>query len=373
MRVLHIISGLKDGGAEASLYRLVLNNSENKHGIISLTDGGKYGPLLSNLNCPLYLIGIDGHFLRLRNFLEIYRSIKAFRPDAIQTWMYHADLIGAIFSIFFSIPLFWGIHNTVLVSGVSKARTILVARLCAAFSYFRGNKIICCALSAKLAHISIGYNEKKMVVIPNGYDLQEFNRDTGKRTQMRQELGIDINAVVVGMVGRYDPYKDHANFLDALQINKEKNCEYISLLVGAGMDSSNIPLVEAIKSRNLGDSVLLLGRRSDIPAIMNAVDLHVLSSSAEAFPNVLAEAMACGTPCVTTDVGDAKLIIGDTGWVVPRCSPELLAHSIRVALEEKQKSKDWRTRQESARKRIVDNYSIQAMVVAYNNLWKSAN
>ncbi len=115
----------------------------------------------------------------------------------------------------------------------------------------------------------------------------------------------------------------------------------------------------------------LLGQRNDIPAVMNALDIHVLSSATEGFPNVIAEAMACGTPCVTTNVGDAASIVGDTGWVVPPTNSEALAEAIIAALDERKNQCAWRRRQIAARERIRENFDIQVMVKAYNDLWSN--
>lgn len=120
------------------------------------------------------------------------------------------------------------------------------------------------------------------------------------------------------------------------------------------------------------EHVRLLDQRSDIPAVMNALDVHVLSSTTEGFPNVVAEAMTCGTPCVTTDVGDAALIVGDTGWVVPSSSSEQLFEAITKALNEKQTNAGaWNARQQAARQRIEDNFSIETMVGKYHRVWNS--
>ena len=129
------------------------------------------------------------------------------------------------------------------------------------------------------------------------------------------------------------------------------------------MDTDNQQLATWLDQYALRDEVMLLGPHNDIPAVMNAIDIHVLSSSfGEAFPNVLAEAMACGTPCVSTDVGDAAMIISNTDWIVPPQSSELLAHSLKLALKEWQDQSAWLKRQQDARRRILDRFNIERMV-----------
>jgi glycosyltransferase involved in cell wall biosynthesis len=141
------------------------------------------------------------------------------------------------------------------------------------------------------------------------------------------------------------------------------------VLAGTGCSDDNAALVAQIKDHGFQGAVRLLGRRGDIPAIMNALDLHVLSSRSEAFPNVVAEAMACGTPCVVTDVGDAALIVGNTGWVVPPRDPERLAEAIVEALRERTDAKQWQSRSRAARQRILNEFSLEDMVERYHRVW----
>jgi glycosyltransferase involved in cell wall biosynthesis len=216
----------------------------------------------------------------------------------------------------------------------------------------------------------LGYRENKIVVIPNGYDLDHFSPNLEARQRLRAEWGIADNLPLLGMVARYDPQKDHVNLIKALGMLKKSGKEFRCVLVGTGMDLSNSELVALIEDEDIEDRVLLLGRRLDIQKVMNAIDLHILSSYGEAFPNVLAEAMACGTPCITTDVGDAALIVGETGWVVPPKNPEALLQTIAEALDEWQKPGKWDERKIAARERINDNFRIQNILETYVREWQ---
>ena len=167
------------------------------------------------------------------------------------------------------------------------------------------------------------------------------------------------------MVGRWDPQKDHATLLNALAILERSGEPVRCALVGPGMDRANGQLLEMIQARGLGGRVILAGVRDDVAAVMNALDVHVLSSASEGFPNVVAEAMACNTPCVVTDVGDAALIVGDTGWVVTPRDAEALAAGIRQAL-----SRVAERGTLECRARIEQHFDLQNMVAAYLDLWK---
>jgi glycosyltransferase involved in cell wall biosynthesis len=173
-------------------------------------------------------------------------------------------------------------------------------------------------------------------------------------------------------VARWDPYKDHVNLIEALGLLAAQGQRFMAMLVGTGMTPENRELMQHIAKAGLTERVRLLGPRTDVPAIMAALDVHVISSSAEAFPNVVAEAMACGTPCVTTDVGDAAQIAGDTGWVVPPRNPQALAEALAQALTAQDDREAWATRQQRCRERIAENYSIEAMVQRYRAVWAKA-
>ena len=246
----------------------------------------------------------------------------------------------------------------------------IIARICAGLSWCIPAKIICCAEKSTHIHAKLGYAPRKFIVIPNGYNIEEFRPDVDVRKHLRNEWAISDNIPLIGMVARFDPQKDHLNLLTALSHLRQSGQAFKCLLVGSGVDGMNSILQQQIDRYGLQDSVVLLGRRNDIPALMNALDIHVLSSSGEAFPNVLAEAMACGTPCVSTDVGDATLIAGETGWIVPPQNPVALAQAIIVAIDALQDKKCWLARKLAARKRIVDKFSLEKMVRSYNAVWQ---
>jgi glycosyltransferase involved in cell wall biosynthesis len=288
--------------------------------------------------------------------------------------MYHADLLGGLVARLAGVRhVCWGIRHTTLEPGSSKQSTIMVAKLCAKLSHWVPRRIVCCAQKAAEVHQAVGYVAEKCVVIPNGYDLTQFAPDQASGRRVREEWGIAPSTPLLGMVGRFDPQKDHGNLIQALGLLKQQGVEFRCALVGNGLVSANDELGGWLRRHDVLDRVLLVGRRNDIPAVMNALDLHVLSSAyGEAFPNVLAEAMACGTPCVTTDVGDAAVIVADTGWVVPPRNPQALAKAMVQAFKARQESTSWQARRQAARERVADKFSIERMVSAYRQVWQKA-
>jgi len=372
-KVVHIITGLTNGGAEAVLYRLCISDKRNEHVVISLMDQGFYGPKLLSAGIPVYTLDMPRGRITLHGCIKLWKLIRAQSPAVVQTWMYHADLLGGLVARLAGLSaVVWGVHHTVLEPGKSKRTTIMIARVLAKLSNFVPKYIAVCAKKSQSVHAALGYAAGKMVVVPNGYDLGNFVRNDQLRRTLRAEWDIPDEMPLLGMVSRYDPQKDHKNLIRALADLTASGKPFRCVLVGPGMTADNAELTREIGNAGLAQEVLLLGPRNDIPAVMSALDIHLLSSSAEAFPNVLAEAMACGTPCVTTDVGDAALIVGNTGWVVPPSQSAALADAIRVALTSLC-GDDWHLRQAAARQRVEENFSLEKMIVAYDSIWQRAS
>lgn len=367
--VLHIITGLREGGAEAVLYRLCTQDLGSHHHVISLGEGGKYAALLDKAGVPVTSLGMPPGRVTFAGLHTMWRAIRQIRPDVVQTWMYHANLLGGLVArLSGQRNICWGIRQTALHPGAISRQTILVSRLSARLSRWIPRLIICCAEEARKAHGEEGYDPARMLVIPNGYDFSAFQPDPVAGEALRSELGIDVSRRLIGFVARFHPFKDHDNLLQALALMRASAAQPTCLLVGSGMDRKNAELMESIEKLGLTDQVHLLGSRSDIPAIMNALDLHVMSSKVEGFPNVLAEAMACGTPCVSTDVGDAAAILGGTGRIVPPGNPDSLAAAISEMLTERASS-DWPIHQEAVRRHVVDNFPLSRMLDSYRRVW----
>ena len=371
MLILHIITGLNNGGAEAVLFRLVTSDTQNKYQIISLIDYGIYGDRLITAGIPVYCLNMSRGCVTLTGLVRLFHLISYINPDVVQTWMYHADLIGGIVARCAGTrTVVWGIRHSNLDVKKNSLSTRLVAYLCALLSRIVPAKIVSCSEEGARVHIELGYLRDKMVVIPNGFDIAKLFPTVDLRNSLRNELGVNSNDVLIGMVARWDSQKDHATLIGALSlIYQTSDISLICLLVGPNMDSFNAPLIDLINKFGVADRVILLGPRSDIPAIMNSLDLYVSSSCGEGFPNVVAEAMACGVPCVVTDVGDARLIVGETGWCVPPENSMAFADAVVIALHELSEG-SWSARSALCRQQIVEKFSIDKMVMNYRAVWE---
>lgn len=373
MKITHIITGLNVGGAEMMLYKVLKHSSgkEFQHEVISLTDIGLIGEKIQKLGVEvhaLHMRGIDLPIAAIRLALWLRKS----NPDVVQTWMYHADLVGGLAAKlgFLRAPIIWGIRQTNLHSKLSKLRTRLVAQFSAFLSYWIPTKILCNSNAGRETHIRMGYDEKKMLVIPNGFDTLRFQEDKEARISVRRELGITPATLLVGYIARFDPQKDHRTFIEAARILHTGSIDAHFVLCGRGVSWGNRELVSWIEKANLEDNFHLLDERDDIPRITAALDVASLTSAfGEGFPNTVGEAMSCGVPCVVTDAGDSAYIVGDTGFVVPPGDRVALAGALRRMIEIKEGERV--ALGQRARKRIEENFSIDRVVKKYIELYTS--
>lgn len=371
MKIVHIITGLNNGGAEGVLYRLVTNEKENEHIVISMMDAGKYGPLLKEKKIKVYFLNLRRGTVTVSALMKLKKILKIEQPDIVQTWMSHADLIGGLIARLTGFKnIVWNIRHSKIEHTTSNFKTRAIISLSMFLSNALPKKIICCSHKTYEDYSNNGYRKDKMEVISNGYDFEQFNQNTKLRALTRKELNISENDILLGMVGRCDPAKNHIGLLEALKLVRKK-IDFKFLLIGRDLNINNELIIKEIEKLNLNDNIILLDQRKDIPAIMNALDLHVLSSSyGEGFPNVVAEAMACGTLCVSTDVGDASVIVDQYGWIVEPNKPELLADAILKAIELKKDVGIWNDMRNEAKHHITKSFNLSNMIEKYNSIWK---
>lgn len=301
------------------LKRLVESSHQSgqyAHSVISLTNTGVIGE-------KLIAHGIDVKSLEMTSIFSLPRimwclvlSIKSFNPDIVQTWMYHADLIGGIASRLAGKKyIIWGIRTTQLNNSGAKT-TPFIRHICAFLSSWLPHTIVCAAEASKTHHIELGYDASKMVVIPNGFEMSHFKPNNHLRNDMRTRCGFDEHNIVIGSIGRFNYDKDYACFIQTAANLSKQYSSIRFLLVGQGLSSDNMELIRLIKQTGYVTRFTLLGERSDIPVCLSTIDIFCLHSRTEGFPNVLGEAMAMGVPCVATDVGDTAMLLKDTGCIL---------------------------------------------------------
>jgi glycosyltransferase involved in cell wall biosynthesis len=370
MRVCHVITGLDTGGAEVMLQKLVAATVRDGvvHNVVSLTSRGAIGASLDAAGVPVHALGMRRGVPDVRAIASLRRRLSRERPQVVQTWMYHANLVGGLAARLAGIrPVVWNIRASRLDPATEKRGTIWVARGSARAARLLCRRIVTNSEEALRVHERMGYPAALFVVIPNGFDLGVFRPDGAARASLRAELGLPPGAVLIGMVSRFHRGKDHGTFLAAAARLGARRPDVHFVLAGEGVSTDNDALLQHTRG-GLEGRVSLLGRRADTPRLFAALDISTLTSTYESFPNVVGEAMACAVPCVVTDVGDARAIVGDTGVVVPPREPEALVEAWCRLLDLDAGSR--RTLGARARERIAEHYSIASVAARYVRLYE---
>lgn len=362
--IVHLITGLETGGAERMLARLAtgLDRDRYRSVVVSMTGPGVMGPPLASAGIELRTLDMRRGIADLRGITRLATILREVRPDILQTWLYHADLLGTVAQLLAPpCALIWNLQCAESIDA-DVVRRLLV--WCSA----RPDAVVVNSLAGKHFHEQLGYWPRRWEHIPNGCDTSVFRFDAEARLGLRRELGIPYHAVAIGLPARFHPMKDHANFLAAAARLTAARPDTVFVLVGPDVDPSNRALGETIASHGMTAHLRLLGERDDMTRLYSALDIATLSSAfGEGCPNVLVEAMSCGVPCVATDCGDAADILGPTGIVVPPRDPEALAAAwtrlislgpeARLALGAE------------ARDRIIGSYDLRAVVDRYDALY----
>lgn len=372
IKVMYIISDLSIGGAEMTLYKLLAETDRERFEpvVISLIDQGA-------LRARIEALGIAVHSARMKpgwptplGLWRLIKLIRNLRPDLILGWMYHSCLAAEVAKVCSGqrIPVIWSVHYSLSSLVTEKRLTVAVIKLCGLLSRLP-SKIVFVSEAGQTQHEPLGYRIEKSCVIPNGIDVREFMPSAAARLSVRVELGIPEEAFLIGIIGRYHPMKDHANFLAAAALLSERHPDTHFLLIGRGVDEHNQQLSDSIRLLGLPGRTHLLGERRDTSRLAAALDLFSLSSYGESCPNVIGEAMACGVPCVVTDVGDTVWIVGETGRVIPPRDPSALA----LAWEEMigMNQQDRAALGLLARARVIEHFPIEAVMARYEDLYEA--
>ena len=373
MKILYIISGLPTGGAEMMLYKLlsVVDRDIFEPVVISLTDYGSLGNNIKNLNIPVYKMEMNASFpnpFKVWYFIKLIRKIK---PELLQGWMYHGNLAALLAKWVLPnrIFLLWNIRHTPDDLKKEKYLTALVIRLGAKFSS-HPDRIIYNSNVSEQKHELLGYDNKNKSIIPNGFNCEQFKPFDNAKSKLRYSLGLKKDTLLIGLVARYHIMKDHVTFLHSAGKLNKTYPEIHFVLMGQDVDKNNHLLIKLIENLKITKNVHLLGKRMDVDEITAGLDIACSSSSwGESFSNAIGEAMACGIPCIVTDVGDSAWIVGETGIVVKpgdrKAFTGAMITLIKMSFEERLRLG------KLARNRIIKLFSLDPVVKQYEDMYQN--
>lgn len=367
--VAHVINDLDVGGAEMTLVRLCerIDRARFPTTVISLGSPSPLSSRLETIGVPVLSLDLRGRPGSIANLRVVARELRRQQRPIVQTWLPHADLIGGLMGRVSGCPVAWNIR-TGGVRVAFRPHTRFVIALNARLSRWIPSAIVCCSAESERVYGSWGYDSSRTRRVLNGVDVDRFRPDRVARESVRAELGLKPDTVLVGLIARWHPVKNHHGFVNAASRVAAVRKDVTFVLCGTAIDRANVALAEMLRVANISDRVVLLGPRDDIPRLTSALDVAVCASNSEGFPNVVAEAMACGVLCVSTDAGDARELLGGLGFVVPPDDTKLLADGILEALAS---SSDERRRLgDMARVRVTASYGIDRMVRNYEDLYE---
>ncbi|MBI5844417.1 MAG: glycosyltransferase [Deltaproteobacteria bacterium] len=370
-RVLNLITSLDVGGAEMMLLKVVsgLDRSRFDTRVVSLLPAGEVGRMMEDAGIPVESLELQRGRAAISGLGRFLRICREFRPHVMMTWLYHADLLGALSRPFFpKTALAWNLRCANMDFSRYAPLTGRVVKANALFSFIP-SVVVANSSAGLLMHRQLGYRPRRTEIIENGFDTSLFRPDVEARKLARAAWGISDDAPVVGLFARFDPMKGHGDFFRAAGILSRKMPAVHFVLCGQGVTPENPEVSARIRENGLDRACVLLGPRSDMPGLYPGLDLLCSPSLGEGFPNVVGEAMSSGVPCVVTDVGDCREVVGDTGFTVPPGSPEEMADSLSRLLEMPEESR--LLLGQAARKRIETRYSIASVVDRYEKLYAS--
>lgn len=362
IKIVFFARRLSVGGAERQLVELARSLKEKGHDIFVFVmyPGGPLEKELADGGVKTVSLDKKGRWDIFRFFYRLIKATREIEPDIFHGYLTTQNILSATLKPFHrKMKIVWGVRSSMVdlsrYDWLTAATFWLERRLS-----FMADLIITNSKAGRDLMGAKGYSEKKIIVIPNGIDIVKYYPDKNAGLETKREWAKNAEQKIIGMVGRIDPMKDHPAFLKAAAMLVKKSDDLRFVCVGDGPEKYKEKMVALSNELGLAKKVIWAGSREDMMAVYNGFDVAVCSSYGEGFSNSIAEAMACGIPCVVTDVGDLASIVGETGIVVPPKNPQKLAEGISEML--KKIETDENNIITAARERIAANFSVKTLV-----------
>lgn len=370
MHICHLITGLGVGGTPVMLSKLVQAlDGRTRFTVIGMTGDEGCAPAIRSLGIPVHTLGIHRGRPNPRALWKLCSLLRNDRPDVLQTWLYHADLMGLLAArTAVRCPVVWNVRHATLTPGLDSRSTILAAKASARISRRGPSAIVVNSCTGLDVHVAAGYDASKMRLIPNGFDLSRFRPSEPARAKLRQELRLEPSVPLIGLMARFSTLKGQPTFIDAMsRVHASSTAQFV--LCGTDITAANTALGRLVEATGCPERFHLLGERHDIAEVQAGLDIAVSASTSEAFSNSIGEALACGVPVVTTDVGDSAMLVGDAGRAVPVGDSSAMAAACLdiLALTDGDRLR----LSGRARERMQQNYEIGVIADRYLELWES--
>jgi glycosyltransferase involved in cell wall biosynthesis len=363
IKVAFLIRSLEYGGAERQLVTLVkgMNKESFEIAVFYFYGGGALEPELQQSQIKTICLQKRDRWDIFGFFSQLLYHLQKFQPNILHGYLSTSNLIALFLKPFLpKTRIFWGVRASNLDLSKYDWFTQFNFQLECLFSQF-ADRILVNSKTGRDYHLQHGFPAEKMTVIPNGIDTNLYYPDLEARVRIRLEWDIEDNMILIGLVGRLDPIKDHFTFFHAAKklLDRQKNIRFVC--VGSGEKSYEQKLKLFVEELGIGEKIIWTGMRNDMPEVYNALDIVTSCSLSEGFSNAIAEAMSCGVSCVVTDVGDSAWIVDDTGFVVPIEQPEKLCQGW-LSCWDKISEKERFSVENAARQRILENFSVEKLV-----------
>jgi glycosyltransferase involved in cell wall biosynthesis len=356
--ILFLIRSLEQGGAERQLIVLAEGLSARGWKVTVITFyKGLLDIELKQKGIKILCLEKKGRWELLRFLRRLLSIVKSEDPLILHSYLTVGNIVATIIKLFIpKIKVVWGVRSSEMklenYDWTAKFTDCLEAVLA-----WVPTLIIANSRSGQEYLVRRSFPDSKIIVIPNGIDTDRFCPDSDARQRVRAEWNVKNDEILVGLVARVDPIKDHPNFLQAAALVAAHYSNIRFICVGDGEKKYLDRVQEIGKTLGLEDRLIWENGRQGVKEVYNALDIAVSSSVAEGFSNTICEAMASGVPCVATDVGDAHLIIGKTGIIVPPQDAESLAKGIIKLISTAPHNS------ELIRDQIADNFSVESLVL----------
>jgi glycosyltransferase involved in cell wall biosynthesis len=379
MKILHIINSLKKGGAEGNLYRLCIAQKKKYKNkiditIITLINNGYYENKLKAKGVKIISLGIDKKI----KIFGLIKKISKFRniiikknQDIIQSWMYHSNFLTLFIPRQSHNKIFWNIRHSELNFNISKKITILISIICGLSSRIVPKKIIYCSeKSIKFHENKHFYSKNKTSLIENGYSERTYYPSNSLRFNFRKKNNIKKKKIIFGFAGRYAKQKNIDSLLLGFsKISNDHDNIYL-YMAGKDINSQNQELINIASRLNIKNKVFFINEQKNLVEFYNGIDVLILTSHSESFPNVIAEAMLCTTPVLSSNAGCSKKIIDKYGFVLSQNDYLSISKGIKKIINKLTNQKFfWKSLKKNTRLQIINNFSIEKMAENYLRNW----